>query len=100
MRWPMIFVNGTPLASSMPGTVFYRDVVPGTYTFSVETCTQDVGQAATLNLVPGSQTDLEIQPLSSFRSWTCPHDSTYYVRAIPPSWAQSYFPQLGYLGAR
>ncbi|HEV8679465.1 MAG TPA: hypothetical protein VGQ90_08835 [Stellaceae bacterium] len=100
LRTPMIFINGAPLASSVPGTAFYRDVAPGTYTFSVETCTTDFNQAATLNLVAGSQTDLEIQSLSSFRSWYCLPNDTFYVRLIPPGSARLYAPQLAYLGAR
>jgi hypothetical protein len=100
LRTPMIFINGAALASSVPGTAFYRDVVPGTYTFSVETCTIDTNQAATLNLAPGSVIDLEIQSLSSFRSWDCPIADTFYVRVISPAWAQLYAAQLAYLGAR
>jgi hypothetical protein len=100
LRMPMIYVNGVPLASSVPGTVFYRDFPPGTYTFTVETCTVDVGQATTLNLAAGSQSALEVQSLSSFRSWGCLGDDTFYVRAIPPASAQLYLPQLSYIGAR
>jgi hypothetical protein len=100
LRMPMIFIDGAPLASSQPGTVFYRDVAPGTYNFSVETCTTDTNQAATLTLEPGSQTNLEVQSLSSFRSWGCLSQDTFYVRVIPPAWAERYLPQLGYLGPR
>jgi hypothetical protein len=98
LQTPMIFVNDAPLASSQPGTVFSRDFPPGRYAFSVETCTRDYNQVATLNLTPGSETYLEVQSLSSFRSWDCITD-TFYVRAIPAGWAQLYFPQLTYLGA-
>src|SRR5438874_394677 len=79
LRTPMIFVNGAPLASSMPGTMFYRDLAPGTYTFSVETCTVDTKQATTLSLPPGSETNLEVQSLASFRSWGCLAHDTFYV---------------------
>src|SRR5216684_1768741 len=44
LQMPMIFVNGAPLASSQPGTTFFRDFSPGSYAFSVETCTQDFSQ--------------------------------------------------------
>jgi len=98
LQMPMIFVNGAPLASSQPGTTFFHDFSPGSYAFSVETCTQDFNQAATPNLPPDSQTYLEIQSLKSFRSWDCIAD-TFYVRAIPAERAQLYFLQLRYLGA-
>jgi hypothetical protein len=93
LQMPMIFVNGAPLASSQPGTTFFRDFSPDSYAFSVETCTQDFNQVATPNLTPGSETYLEIQSLKSFRSWDCIAD-TFYVRAIPAERAQLYFLQL------
>jgi hypothetical protein len=98
LQMPMIYVNGAPLASSQPGTTFFRDFSPGSYAFSVETCTQDFNQVATPNLTPGSETYLEVQSLKDFRSWGCITD-TFYVRAIRAEQAQLYFPQLRYLGA-
>jgi hypothetical protein len=100
LRTPLMFVNGAPLASSVPGTALYRDFPPGAYTFSVETCTEDVNQAATLNLAPAMQLHLEVQSLSSFRATDCPRDFTFYMRPIPPERAQLYGTQLTYLGAR
>jgi len=96
---PMISANGTPVALSEPGTAFIRDFAPGTYTFTVPSYGVDFGQAATVQLVAGTQTYLEVQ---SLRSWaacgdTCERD-TLYVRAIPAYWAQKYFPALTYLG--
>lgn len=100
LRTPMMFVNGAPLASSVPGTALFRDLPPGTYTFTVETCTVDTNQAATLNLAPGSQITLEVQALRGFATLDCPVDDTFYMRAIPPERAQLYYAQLTYLGAR
>ena len=98
LQMPMIYVNGAPLASSQPGTTFFRDFSPGSYALSVETCTGDFNQVATPNLTPGSETYLEIQSLKDFRSWDCITD-TVYVRAVPAERAQLYFLQLRYLGA-
>jgi hypothetical protein len=100
LRTPMIYVNGAPLGNSQPGTLFYRDLPAGTYSFSVESCTPDTGQVATLNLAPGNQVDLEIQSLSSFHAWGCFVKETFYVRQIDPARAQLYLPQLAYLGPR
>lgn len=100
LRTPMMFVNGVPLATSQPGTALFRDFPPDTYTFSVETCTEDTNQAATLNLAAGSQIALEVQSLRSFRSLGCLVDETFYVRPIPPERAQLYYTQLTYLGPR
>jgi hypothetical protein len=100
LRTPMMYVNGAPLGNSQPGTLFYRDLPAGTYSFSVESCTPDTGQVATLNLAPGNQVDLEIQSLSSFHAWGCFVKETFYVRQIDPARAQLYLPQLAYLGPR
>jgi hypothetical protein len=101
LETPMIFINGAPLASSVPGTIFYRDLVPGTYNFTVETCGTDVNQAATLQLAPGSSSELEIQSLQSFTPPDCPPKTgTFYVRPVAPRFLQLYLPQLAYLGAR
>jgi hypothetical protein len=99
LETPMIFVNGAPLASSQPGTAFFRDFAPGTYAFSVETCTRDTNQAAAPALAAGSVSYLEVQSLRSFHSIYCNQPDTFYVRAIPAERAQSYFARLTYLGA-
>jgi hypothetical protein len=91
---PIISVNLAPLAASRPGTAFYRDFQPGTYTFTVDRDGVDANQAQTLRLAPGMQAYLEIQSLSS---WTTGLDyvpDTFSVRMIPPDWARRYFPQM------
>ncbi len=98
---PMIYVNGAPLATSYPGTIFYRDFPPGTYTFSVESCGTDTNQDTMLQLAPGSHAELEIQSLGSFKPPYCgPRETTSYVRPVQPRFLQLYLPQLTYLGAR
>src|SRR4051812_43296190 len=56
LRAPMVYINGTPVALAEPGTAFYRDLPPGTYRFTVDSCTRDTGQATDLSLT---------------RAWTC-----------------------------
>lgn len=98
---PWIYVNGAPLTASLPGTIFYRDVPPGTYTFSVDTCGTDVNQFPTVQLPPGAQVEFEVQSLQSFTPPDCPHDTgTFYVRPVAPRFLQLYLPQLAYLGPR
>jgi hypothetical protein len=98
---PMIYVNGAPVAPSQPGAAFFRDLVPGSYTFTVDSYGVDTNQAATLQLVPGMQPYLEIQ---SLRSWDRFGDSsgrdTFYVRTISAEWAAKYLPTMSYLGPR
>src|SRR5690242_2223548 len=33
---PMVYANGSPIAQSAPGTVFFRDLQPDTYRFTVQ----------------------------------------------------------------
>src|SRR5215475_1137896 len=45
VQWsPMTYVNGSPLAPAYAGTAFYRDLAPGTYIFTVDSCTRDFSQ--------------------------------------------------------
>jgi hypothetical protein len=101
VQWsPMTYVNGSPLASAYAGTAFYRDFEPGTYTFTVDSCTRDFNQATTLQLTPGTQADLEVQVLGSISSWGCFDPNTFYIRQIQPEWAKFYFGQVRYTGSR
>ena len=88
------------MGESLPGTVFLRDLTPGTYTFTVPSYGVDFGQAATVHLAAGTSTYLEVQSLRSLAG--AGGDSfqrdTLYVRAILPYWAEKYFPTLKYLG--
>jgi hypothetical protein len=98
---PMIFVNGAPITPSTPGTIFYRDFAPGTYTFTVDTCGADANQFPTVQLVPGAQYEYEVQSLESFRPPDCPHGTgVFYVRPVLPQFLPLYLPQLAYLGLR
>jgi hypothetical protein len=97
---PMLFANAAPFAYSRPGTAFFRDFPPGTYTFSVASYGVDTGQAQTLRLVSGTQTYLEVQTLTGWSTGCNYARDTFYVREIPPDWAEMYLPQMNNLGAR
>jgi hypothetical protein len=76
---------------SQPNTAF---IPPGTYTFTVLSYGVDSGQAATVQLVPGTQTYLEVQLV---RSWAIVGENgqrdTLCVRAISPHWVEKYSPR-------
>ncbi|MGE3781924.1 MAG: hypothetical protein AB7H71_04185 [Alphaproteobacteria bacterium] len=98
---PMIYVNGAAMTPSIPGTIFYRDFAPGTYTFTVDSCGADTNQFPTIQLGPGMQQELEVQSLESFRPPDCPRGTgVFYVRPVAPRFLQLYLPQLAYLGPR
>ncbi len=82
---PMMYVNGAPMTPSMPGTIFYRDFAPGTYTFTVDSCGSDTNQFPTVQLGPGAQYEFEVQSLESFRPPDCPRGTgVFYVRPVQP----------------
>jgi hypothetical protein len=96
---PMMYVNGTPMTASQPGTIFYRDFAPGTYTFTVDSCGSDVNQFPVVQLTAGAQYEFEVQTLDSFRPRDCPRGTgVFYVRPVQPRFLQMYLPQLTYLG--
>jgi hypothetical protein len=103
---PMIFVNGSPLGRSVAGTVFYRDLAPGSYTFTVEPYGGlPTGQADTVRLGPGTQTYLQVQWLPSWQvgypeaNWSA-NPNTFGILTMPPQLAQAYIPTMTNLGQR
>jgi hypothetical protein len=98
---PMIYANGTAIGDIPAGTEFYRDFLPGTYSFTVQPYGLPTGQADTVQLVPGTQTYLEIQWLAS---WEEGHPeagwgfapNTFGILTMSSQLAQAYLPTLTY----
>ena len=75
----------------MPGTIFYRDFAPGTYTFSVDTCGTDMNQSSTLKLLPGVQYEFEYSRWKASaarlparrRYLLCPPGAATFSAAVP-----------------
>ena len=63
---PMIYANGASIGDIPAGTEFYRDFRPRMYSFTVQPYGLPTGQADTVQLAPGTQTNLEIQWLASW----------------------------------
>jgi len=96
---PMIYANGTPVASSSQGTAFYRDFTPDTYVFSVQNCSTAPQSSRKLPLAPGSQVGLQIQsdqngPLD------CNPSVVFYINLAPAALLSDLFDPLLYLGPR
>ncbi len=104
---PMVFANGTPIGRSLPDSVFYRDLPPGSYTFTVEPYggALPTGQAARLQLAPGTQTYLQVEWLASWQfgypeaTWS-DAPNTFGVIVMPPQLAQAYMRSMTNLGPR
>ena len=99
---PMLFVNGDPLTPSLPGTAFYRDYPPGTYTFSVDSYGTDYGQAQTVPLYPGEEVYFLVWCDPNWASGRNFQRDTFYVLPIPPplAWQYMRLPDMRDLGAR
>jgi hypothetical protein len=102
---PMIYVDGTPVASIPVGTGFYRDFVPATYKFTVEPYGLPTGQASVLRLAGGSETYLQVDWVASWTQGYPPASwnyapNTFAILTMSPQVAQAYLPTLGYLGER
>jgi hypothetical protein len=104
---PMVFANGTPIGRSLPNNVFYRDLPPGSYTFTVEPfgIALPTGQAARLQLAPGTQIYLQVEWLASWQfgypsaNWS-DAPNTFGVIVMPPQLAQAYMRAMTNLSPR
>jgi hypothetical protein len=102
---PMVYANGSPVASLPTQTSFFRDYPPGTYRFTVEPYGLPTAQAETLRLAPGTQTYLQVQWVASWETgypeagWGF-GPNTFNILAMSPRVAQAYLPTLAYLGRR
>jgi len=73
---PTVYTNGTPLAAMPPNSALYRDLAPGTYSFSAEPYGSPGNVPDTVRLAPGSQTYLEVQ----WFGWSTTKQAALYTR--------------------
>lgn len=98
---PMIYANNAPIATIPAGAEFYRDVVPGTYQFSVQPYGQPTGDIDTVQLTPGSQAYLEVQWAPVWEegyAGTGPSSHSFFLLNLSPQLAQAWLPTLTNLG--
>jgi hypothetical protein len=96
---PMVFANGAPIAQSKEGTAFFRDLPPGTYRFTVQPYGTPTGQGDTFQLVPGTQTYLQVQAVPNWQLGS-PGGGSFTLLAMSPQMATQYLPTMTYLGPR
>jgi hypothetical protein len=103
---PMVFANGSPVGRSPAGTVFYRDLAPGTYTFKVEPYGGlPTEQASTVRLAAGTENYLQVEWLASWQvgfpeAGFSFAPNTFAVLPMAAQTAQAYLPILTYIGQR
>jgi Protein of unknown function (DUF2846) len=84
---PYIYLNGARTGTSIPGGVFYRDVVPGTYLISVDTVGIYWNPFKTVTLRSGDTLYVKIESLRSWESSggeSAYEADTFVVAIIPP----------------
>jgi hypothetical protein len=99
MHAPMIYVNGSPIAISPEGTVFYRDFAPGNYVFSIENCLPQPGTSQPMTLRPNTQFALQVLTDEN-GAWDCEPSQISYLRQIMPHEVPVEFAPLTFLGAK
>src|SRR5262249_27517984 len=99
MHPPQLYINGAPIGISAQGTVFYRDLTPGPYTFDVENCVPQPGAAQSMTLVAGRQYLLEVGSDENGHLYCVPPQVSY-LRQVPPQQVPYLFAQVSYGGAR
>ncbi len=83
--WTAVSLNGRRVGDSAPGTVFYRDVPPGTYEIEVRSEKLYPNQFKTIAVQPGSTTFVKIQEQPHWgqgRSW---QGTTFVVLIVDPA---------------
>lgn len=84
--WTEVSLDRAPLGSSAPGTVFYRDVAPGTYEVEVRSDYLYPDQFKTMTLAPGSISFVKIEEQPDWsKSAFGFKGTTFVVVAVAPA---------------
>lgn len=97
---PMVYANGSPIAQSAPGTVFFHDVQPGTYRFTVQPYGTPANLSDTMQLAPGMQAYVQVQAVPNWQMGSTVGGYSFAVLPMSPSEAQAYISDMTYLGPR
>jgi Protein of unknown function (DUF2846) len=89
LDWTMVSVNGERVGAAAPGTLFYRDLAPGTYRIAVTSEKLYPNQLKTVQIEGGSTTFIKVVGLpywgqSGLQWW----GSTFTMAVIDPAVGQ------------
>jgi hypothetical protein len=91
---PEIYANGAPVDAVADNVAFYRDVTPGTYTFTMQSYGLPNHAADTVQLAPGTQTYLEVQSVPAweegYASGGGGEANSFFVLNLSPQVAQAW----------
>jgi len=94
-EWTAVSLNGMKIGDSAPGTVFYRDVAPGTYEVEVRSDSLYPGQFKTARFAAGSIIFARIEDYRGFgNSGFGVARTTFAVAIIDPAIAANEIGQL------
>ncbi len=97
---PMVFANGAPLAQSAQGTVFFHDLQPGTYRFTVQPYGTPANLVDTLQLAPGTDAYVQVQAVPNWEMGSAAGGASFAVLTMSPQEAQAYVQTMTNLGRR
>ena len=97
---PMVYANGSPLARSAQGTVFFHDFPPGTYRFTVQPYGTPANLVDTLQLAPGTQAYVQVQAVPNWELGSTAGGGSFAVLPMSPQEAQPYLQTMTNLGQR
>jgi hypothetical protein len=83
--WTAVSLNGKKIGNNAPGTVFYRDVLPGTYEIEVRSDLPYPNQFKTVALAPGSTVFAKIQQVRHWGTTFGGGGETFVVTIVDPA---------------
>jgi len=97
---PIVYANGAPIGDVAQGTAFFHDFAPGKYRFTVQPFGTPTREHDTLQLVPGTQSYVQVQWEANWEANRTGGGSSFTVLTSSPEVAQQYLPTLTNLGQR
>ncbi len=97
---PIVYANGSAIAQSAPGTVFFHDFPPGTYRFTVQPYGTPANLVDPLQLAPGMQAYVQVQAVANWQEGSTVGGASFAVLPMSPSEAQAYMRDMANLGPR
>ena len=97
---PIVYANGAPVGDVPQGAAFFHDFPPGKYRFTAQPYGTPTREHDTLQLVPGTQSYVQVQWEANWEANRTGGGSSFTVLTSSPEAAQQYLPTLTNLGQR
>jgi hypothetical protein len=97
---PAVFIDNVDLGHIAQGTVFYRDIPPGTYRFRVQPYGTPTHVVDTVQFGPGVTGFLQVQEVPNWEQGSTYSGRSFTVLTMVPQDAEVAIPTLTFLGRR